>query len=287
MAPRYEYRVLAILGGLGAAACWATATMCASRSTRLIGAGSVLAWVMLIGFLVTAPVIVVDGIPGGLGGRALAWIGVSAAGNLAGLFFAYEGLRVGKVSIVSPITSTEGAIAAIIAVVTGETLGVGSAVMLGIVAAGVALASITPGGGSGDAVRASLFAAAAATCFGGSLYATAKVSASLPLIWAVSPVRFLGVAVLALPLLVTGRLKLTRKAAPLVLVSGLCEVAGVTSYALGSRHGIAVSAVLASQFAAIASVAAFVLFRERLTRLQLTGIVAIVAGVAALSALNA
>jgi drug/metabolite transporter (DMT)-like permease len=279
--------VIAILGGLGAAACWATATMCASRSTRLIGAGSVLAWVMTVGLVVTAPVIAFKGIPTGLGSRQLAWIGLSAAGNLVGLFFAYEGLRVGKVSIVAPITSTEGAIAAVLAVVTGETLGIGSAVMLGLVAAGVALASITPGGASGDAFRASLFAAGAATCFGSSLYATAKVSHSLPIIWAVSPVRFLGVAVIAVPLLATGRLKLTRKAFPLVLVSGLCEVVGVASYAVGSRHGIAVSAVLASQFAAIASIAAFVLFRERLTRLQLTGIVAIVVGVATLSALNA
>ena len=45
--------------------------------------------------------------------------------------------------------------------------------------------------------------------------------------------------------------------------------------------------MLASQFAAIAGVAAFVLFRERLTRLQLSGVGIVVAGVAVLSAVRA
>ena len=45
--------------------------------------------------------------------------------------------------------------------------------------------------------------------------------------------------------------------------------------------------VLASQFAAIAAVGAFLLFRERLTRLQLGGVTMVLAGVAVLSAVRA
>jgi drug/metabolite transporter (DMT)-like permease len=48
-----------------------------------------------------------------------------------------------------------------------------------------------------------------------------------------------------------------------------------------------VAAVLASQFAALAVIAAFLLFGERLTRTQVAGVVAIAIGVAALSALRA
>jgi multidrug transporter EmrE-like cation transporter len=44
--------------------------------------------------------------------------------------------------------------------------------------------------------------------------------------------------------------------------------------------------VLASQFAAVAAVGAYVLFGERLGRVQLTGVAMILAGVAALSALR-
>ena len=58
-------RVIAILGGLGAALCWAAGTLCAAKASRLIGARSVLAWVMLVGLAITAPVAVVSGIPRG------------------------------------------------------------------------------------------------------------------------------------------------------------------------------------------------------------------------------
>ena len=74
---------------------------------------------------------------------------------------------------------------------------------------------------------------------------------------------------------------------PLVLLSGCCEVLGFASYAEGSRHGIAVSAVLASQFAALAAVGAFLVFHERLARVQLAGVAAIVVGVGVLSLLQA
>jgi drug/metabolite transporter (DMT)-like permease len=66
----------------------------------------------------------------------------------------------------------------------------------------------------------------------------------------------------------------------------VCEVIGFVSYALGARHGLAVSAVLASQFAALAAVAGYLLFRERLTRGQVAGVAAIVAGVSLLSVLH-
>jgi drug/metabolite transporter (DMT)-like permease len=48
-----------------------------------------------------------------------------------------------------------------------------------------------------------------------------------------------------------------------------------------------VAAVLSSQFAALAGIAAYILFGERLSRLQLAGVVTVVVGVAVLSALRA
>ena len=47
------------------------------------------------------------------------------------------------------------------------------------------------------------------------------------------------------------------------------------------------AAVLASQFAALAGVAAYLLFHERLTRIQLGGVSIVVVGVAVLSAVRA
>ena len=113
------------------------------------------------------------------------------------------------------------------------------------------------------------------------------MSSTVALGWVLLPPRLLGVVALTLPLALAGRLRLTRRAAPLVVTSGVAEVAGFTSYALGARHGIAVAAVLASQFAAFTAVGAYLLFRERLSRLQLAGVVLVIVGVAALSAVRA
>jgi drug/metabolite transporter (DMT)-like permease len=282
--------MIAIAAGLGAALCWAAATLSAARASRLVGSLSVLAWVMLIGLAITAPVAAFSGVPRGLHGTTLVWIGLAGTGNVSGLLLAYEAMRRGKVSIVAPISSTEGAIAALLAVATGEALGVSSAILLALVAVGVMLASLTSAddeSGGTHTVAATLLAGAAACSFGVGLFATARVSNALPLVWAVIPPRAVGVAAVALPLLLTRRVRIEAAAVPLVLVSGVCEVAGFTAFSLGARHSVAVSAVLASQFAAFAAVAALVLFRERLRPVQVTGITMIAVCVALLSAIRA
>ena len=100
--------MIALLGGLGAAVCWAAATLCSSRSTKIIGAPSMLAWVMLVGLVVLAPMAAIDGIPRGRGALELGWLAVAGVATVGGLLLVYEALRIGKVSIVAPITSTEG-----------------------------------------------------------------------------------------------------------------------------------------------------------------------------------
>jgi drug/metabolite transporter (DMT)-like permease len=213
-------------------------------------------------------------------------------GNSIGLLLAYSGFKIGKVGVVAPIVSTEGAIAAVIAVAAGEQLAPGTGVALVVIAVGIMLAGMgrDPAAtslGPQDA-RAGLFGLAAAFSFGASLYATGYLSSEgLPVAWAVLPPRVVGVLLFALPLAVTARLILTREALPLVLVAGVAEVVGFALFALGARHGVAVSAVVASQFGAVAAVAAYFVFGERLTRAQVVGVVAIALGVAVLSALQA
>ena len=279
-----------MLGGLGAALAWATATLCASRSSRMIGAFSVLAWVMVSGLVLNVGLVALHPRPTGINAPAIGWMAVAGGGNVIGLLLAYSALRRGKVGLVSPITSTEGAVAAVVAVVAGETLGVSSGLLLAVIAGGVALAAMAPerlpvpGEHKSAAVQ---LAGGAAVAFGLSLYATGHLSSTLSLGWTLLPPRLTGVVLVAVPLAVTGRLRLTRRSLPLVLVGGAAEVAGFASYAVGARHDIAVAAVLASQFAAIAAVGAFLLFRERLTRLQLGGVTMVLAGVAVLSAVRA
>ncbi len=282
--------MIAIFGGLGAATAFAVATLCSSRSTRLMGPGPVLAWVMTIGLLIVIPWAAVVGFPEGVGADDAGWLAVAGLGNVLGLLCAYSALRIGKVGVVAPIVSTEGAIAAVIAAVAGEEIAGGVGITLAVIAVGILLAATAREPFSlateASASIVALYAVAAALLFGVSLYATARVSADLPIVWALVPARLAGVFVVALPLALTSRLRLTRRAVPLVIGSGIAEVTGFALFAVASRHGIAVSAVLASQFAAIAGIAAFLLFGERLTRLQLAGVGLIVVGVAVLTGLQ-
>jgi drug/metabolite transporter (DMT)-like permease len=295
--------MIAILGGLGAAALWATANLASSRSSRMIGASSTVAWMMLVGLAVTTPFALVSGPLPDITPTLAVWLTASGLGGVIGLMFMYRGLRIGKIGVVLALASTEGAIAAIISVVAGESLTLASALVLGVIAIGVAIVALA-GGEAAEAAedepaavdasarprtaaslerRAALFGAAAAIAFGFSVYGTAMAGKSLPLVLAVMPARVVGVALVFLPMAVAGRLRMTRRAAPLVVIVGLCEVLGNASYILGARESIAIASVLASQFAAFAAVAAFFLFRERLTLYQRSGFVAIAVGVAVLT----
>jgi drug/metabolite transporter (DMT)-like permease len=247
---------------------------------------------MLIGLAIVVPLVVLEGVPDDLDGESGAWLAVAGIGNVVGLLLAYAALRVGKVGIVAPVIATQGAVAAVLAVVAGESIGAGAAVTLAVIAVGVVLAGLAGDDGEEAEGReggphAMLYALGAAFAIGWSLYATARASIDLPVVWALLPSRVIGVAVVTVPLALRSGLRMTREALPLVLVAGVCEVLGFALFALGARHGIAVSAVLASQFAAVAAVAAYFLFGERLARVQLAGVTLIVAGVGVLSALEA
>jgi drug/metabolite transporter (DMT)-like permease len=71
--------VIAVIGGLGAALAWATSTLCSSRSSRLVEPASVVAWVMIVGLIITLPVAAIEGVPARLDGSAGAWLVASAS----------------------------------------------------------------------------------------------------------------------------------------------------------------------------------------------------------------
>jgi drug/metabolite transporter (DMT)-like permease len=279
--------LIAILGGLGAAVAWATTTLCSARASRTIGALPTLAWVMLVGLVPAAAAVLLAG-GAAPHGSSIGWLALSGFGNVAGLGLVYGAVRRGKVGVVAPIASTEGAVAAVVAVVFGEHLSPGVATALGAAVVGVVLAASAGGVEGRTPATAIALACGAALTFGVSIYATGRISQELSIAWAMLPARAVGVVLVTLPLIAARRLPLpTRGTTPLVVVTGLAEVAGFAVYAVGARHGIAVAAVLASQFAALSALGALVVYRERLTRAQVFGIVVIACAVAALSALRA
>jgi drug/metabolite transporter (DMT)-like permease len=286
--------VIAILGGLGAAVMWATSTLTSSRSSRIIGPSSTVAWMMLIGLACAVPLAAVSGPMPAVTPALAGWLAGSGVGGVVGLLFVYRGLRIGKVGVVSALASTEGAIAAVLAVVAGERLTIPVMAMLCVIAGGVATVALAAGeaaqladpSGRRDERRAILFGVAAALCFGVAIFSTAQVGKVMTPFGATLPVRVVGVVAVFIPMALAGRLQMTRRAVPMVAVIGVAEVLGNAAFVIGTQESIAIAAVLASQFAALTAVAAFFLFRERLSPQQRSGIVAIVLGVAALTAVR-
>ncbi|HET7029926.1 MAG TPA: DMT family transporter [Candidatus Limnocylindrales bacterium] len=294
--------MLAILGGLGAALCWATSSMASARASRAIGAWATLGWVMLIGTAMSIPATLLWGGGANLTGEALILLAISGAANVVGLLLAYAAFQRGQVAVVASILATEGATAAVISIAFGEQVAIGALIVLAALAVGVVLASsggqddgvaAEPGGLAADPHQPRTDAAvlpialAAVACFGINLYATGRLGATLPLVWSILPARLGGAVFVALPLLATRRLTLVRPAVPFVVIVAVAEVVGMAVYAYGARDGIAVAAVTSSQFGAIAAVVSVVAFGERLRRRQVVGVALIALGVAALAAVRA
>ena len=280
--------MIAIAGGLGAALSWAIATLSSSRSSRMIGAFSVLAWVMTVGFVLALVPAALTPQPLGIPEIAgLITIGISYN---VGLLLAYTALTTGRVSIVAPITATEGAAAALSSVALGETINLPTAVVLAVIALGVVLAAVERSGSEQPdphLVRTAALALAAAASFSIGLVVAGRLASTVSPIWVVAGPRTVGVLVIALPLLLMGRLRLVRAAVPLVILSGILEASGSALYVIAAKDGVAAAAVLSSQFAAIAAIGAFLLFGERLQRIQVVGVVLIAVGVTALAAARA
>jgi drug/metabolite transporter (DMT)-like permease len=295
---RQSRRVIAIIGGLGAAVAWAIAVLSSAHSSRLIGSRSTVAVATFLGTLLALPFVVASGPPPAMSPTTVAWLVGSGFASLTGLLLVYRALGMGKIGIVAAVTSTEGAVAAVISILLGERLTVTVLVTLLVVAVGVVVVALASEDDAGISVsrrhvdpavagRAIVLGSVAALSFGIGLYGTAQVGNALPLAYAVLPTRVVGTLVLFLPMLVAGKLTVTRRAMPAVVTVAIVEVAGTALYAFGARQSVAIAAVLSSQFAALAALAAFAIYRERLTVRQRSGVIAIAVGVALLAGLRA
>jgi drug/metabolite transporter (DMT)-like permease len=294
--------VIAIVCGLATSVLWAATLLGSARAARLIGPWSTLAWVMLVGLAVAIPAILLTGSAVQLSQQSILFLAAAGISNTVGLALGYTALRRGKVAVVGPVISTEGAIGAVLAIIAGDPLTAAAAVLLALIATGVVLASVEHpsdrGAVEGDtrpnpdetgrsAAITAMVALGAALLFGITLFATSRIATALPVAWSILPARLAGFFGVSLPLLLTRRLRLTREAAPFLVIVGLGEVSGLATFAIGARDSAPIASVISSQFAGIAAVVAFLLFGERLSRVQVAGVVIIALGVAALAAVQA
>lgn len=277
-----------LFGGL-TALMWTSSNLCSARAVRFVPQYSVVAWITLVGLVITLPFCLVDGVPAGLDAGRAVGLGVAGLAVVGGLLLLYGAFRIGKISLVAPLAATEGAVAAVISALAGESLAPLAALMLVVVVVGVALSVVAPDPRpvpDERPGRAALMATGAACSFGLGLFLTGRWSGDLPLPWILMLPRLVGSVALFTPLLLTRRLRLARQAVPLVIATGFSEVLGYLAFTLGAVHSIATTSVMASQVATFTSFGGWLLFRERLGRIQVLGIAVLVSAVTGLAVVS-
>ena len=212
--------------GLASALLWGAAGLVNGRVARAESAPLAVAWALLTGFVVAATLAVASsGVPGEATSADWAWALTASVATLGGLLLSYESYRRGKLGVVAPIVATQGAIAAVIAVLAGDPLALGAGVMLVVIVVGVVLASKpeampedTPPVPRRTSLVAPAVALAGALSFGVGLFSASRVSDDLSAFWLALMPRATGLVLLVIPLLLLRGLRVPRPLWPLVAV---------------------------------------------------------------------
>jgi drug/metabolite transporter (DMT)-like permease len=268
---------------------WGSISVLEARVSRALGGRSALAWIFGVGLVVVLPVGLIHGIPDA-SGRAWAWALVAAAGSLAGLALMFTGLQYGRVGLVTATISSQGAFASIFAAFAGESLHPLSLVAIAVSAVGTFVLMSGDGGAQAPPrERYGIALTLAAAGFTGlSLFAASRGGSGVGADWVLICIRLSSVGMVFVPLALTRRLRSPRGVLVPVIVAGIGEVVAFSAYIEASdRIGVAVPAVIASQFALIAAVTGWLVLGERLGRRQIVGAGAILAGVTALTIFQA
>ena len=267
---------------------WGGISVLEARVSRALGGPSALAWIFGVGLVLILPIALVRGFPDA-GAGAWAWAMVASVTSLIGLAMMFTALQYGRVGLVTATISSQGAFASIYAAIGGQTLHPLSLVAIGVSAIGTFVLIGSGGPVAPPHERRGILLALGAACFTGlSLFAASRGGSGIGADWVVVCVRLSSVAMVMVPLAAVGRLRSPRGVIWPAVISGVGEVAAFLAYiAASDRIGVAVPAVIASQFALIAATVGWFALGERLGRRQLLGAGAILAGVTALTILQA
>lgn len=281
----------AIVGGLVAALVWGASAVAMSRTSKQLGGPAVAGWVLAIGLVALLPIVALTDPGDAIDGTHVAWALAGGTASAVGISLLIVALRDGKVGVVAPIASAQGAAAtprprsrsarrsAPSRRCSSRSSPRPSSRSAAARRRARADAPSTP--------RAVLLASVAMLLFGFGLVAAGTAAEQISPLWIAGWSRVAGVLLVSLPLAARRRLPMTRTALPLVAFSGVCEVAGYCAYTWGARADVAIAAVLASQFAAVAAVGGWLAFKERLTRTQIAAVAVILVAVAALTIVTA
>ena len=275
-----------MLAASGAALCWGLGIVCDKRATRFLGSQQVLGWIAICGLAQVLPLAALSDAPAHVSGTTLAWAGAGVVSVIGGNVLTYAAIQRGAVSLIGPVISLEGAFAAVYAIALGEQIPGLMAAGLVLVVVGMLVATVDTrtrerAGEHGQSVSSLVIALVGAAFWGAFLLASVKATRELPIAWMQVAYRLGPITLVAIPLALRGRLTRPGAALPAILLSAVLQFTGFVLFlSAGDRSGVALAAVIASQFGVVAMLVGMTAFGERLGRLQLSGLAVLAVGIA-------
>ncbi|MBW2193811.1 MAG: DMT family transporter [Deltaproteobacteria bacterium] len=274
--------------GLSLAAClgWGIADFLGGLKSRQLPTITVLVLSNMIGITVIGLIVGLRGeaLPGN---PALLWAVAGGIAGIAAMLMLYQGLAVGSMSIIAPISATGVILPVILGIATGDTLsvtqklGIASA-MFGSVLAGMENGRNNQGKQLAEGVE---FAVAAAVAIGLYFIVMAQASKADPY-WATFIMR-LSFAIFLVPMVIKVRpaLRIKRFHMPAIMVMGTVDALASVAFALATTMGmLSLVSVVGALYPAITIFLSVLILRERIQKTQIAGVLLAITGVVLISA---
>ena len=215
--------------------------------------------------------------------------GLAALLAVAGALMLAQAFVLGKAAIISPLVTLYGLFTTLLSWATGEQLSLVQFSIICLCVFGVLLTSVQPraeAAGHPRMLRSISCALAAAALYGTSFWLQGRYTlvalGPIPALWLVYLVGVLGLSFSMLRSAHGLRLPALKLCAPLVLVSVL-NLGGFLAFSYGALAGsVSVVTVISTLSGGIATVLAYLVFKEKLSWVQVVGIVLVLVGAFAL-----
>ncbi len=274
--------MLAIALALSGSLTWGVADFLGGLKTRRLSVLVVLGVSQGIGLALIAVVVLASGEP--LPSRGVvALAALAAAAGIVGLGAYYQGLAVGAMSIVAPVSATAPVIPVAVGVAGGERPSTLQALGLALAVAGVVAASREPQGGRGGSrvARGVGLALVAAVGFGCLFVGLDAATEEGNVVWAVLVTRATALVLVGCALaLARPSLAVTRFDIPALAAIGVLDMSAFGLFSLASSAGLlSVVSVLNSLYPVVTILLARTVLNERISRVQAAAIAVVFAGV--------
>jgi drug/metabolite transporter (DMT)-like permease len=272
---------------LATAVIWGAVDFVAGVKSRSSGALAVIALSQLSGLVLIAVVVAARG-EGPPAGEYVLYAAAAGAASVVGISALYQGLAIGLMSIVAPITATGAAIPVVVGIARGEELTWLQSIGLPLALLGIVLASIEPGAtrrGQGKVATGVGLALVGALALGGFFVAFDSATEG-SIWWAVLMQRVTLMTLLIVPaVLLRDRLIPRRRDIWPIVALGLGDLTALTLLAEATTRGlISVVSVIAALYPVTTVLLAQIVLSERISRPQRLGVASALVGVGLVSA---